>query len=71
MSRNVALVTGSSRGIGLAAAVALAREGFAVAINSPDQDDELRAALDRVHREGGAAMAVAFDVTDLPRMMMR
>lgn len=65
MSRNVALVTGSSRGIGLAAAVALAREGFAVAINSPDQDDELRAALDRVHREGGAAMAVAFDVTDL------
>ena len=31
----VALVTGSSRGIGLGAALALAQEGFAVAINGP------------------------------------
>lgn len=65
MSRNVALITGSSRGIGYAAANALAREGFAVAINGPADDEELREALARLRAEGATAMAVAFDVTDL------
>lgn len=63
--RPVALVTGSSRGIGLAAAVALAREGFSVAINGPMDDDELRGAVDRVRSEGGEVTAAPFDVTDL------
>lgn len=40
----VALVTGSSRGIGLAVAEALGREGFAVALNGPADDAELAAA---------------------------
>lgn len=65
MSRNVALVTGSSRGIGLATAVQLAREGFAVAVNGPADDDELRAAVERVRAEGVEAVAVPFDVSDL------
>lgn len=65
MSGQVALITGSSRGIGLAAAVALAREGFAVAVNGPGDDDELRAAADRVAEEGGAVHVAPFDVTDL------
>ena len=42
---NVALVTGSSRGIGLGAAKALASEGFAVALNGPFNDEELNAAV--------------------------
>ncbi|MBN7786145.1 3-ketoacyl-ACP reductase [Ponticoccus gilvus] len=65
MSRNVALVTGSSRGIGLATAVELAREGFAVAVNGPADDDELRAAVERVRAEGVEAVSVPFDVSDL------
>lgn len=65
MSRNIALVTGSSRGIGLATAVELAREGFAVAVNGPADDDELRAAVERVRSEGVEAVAVPFDVSDL------
>ena len=65
MSRNVALVTGSSRGIGLGAAVALAKEGFAVAINGPAEDDDLRAAAETVRGEGGEVLAIPFDVTDL------
>ena len=65
MSRQVALVTGSSRGIGLAAAVALAGKGFAVAVNGPAEDDELRAAVETVRGQGGDVVAAAFDVTDL------
>lgn len=65
MNRPVALVTGSSRGIGLAAASALAKEGFAVAINGPADDMELAAALDTVRALDVPAIALPFDVTDL------
>jgi 3-oxoacyl-[acyl-carrier protein] reductase len=61
----VALVTGSSRGIGLATAEALAREGFAVAINGPVDDAELQAAVARVAAMGGRVVAAPFDVTDI------
>lgn len=63
--RPVALVTGSSRGIGLAAAHALAREGFAIAVNGPQLDDELANAVESIRALGVPAMAAAFDVTDL------
>lgn len=65
MSGPCALVTGSSRGIGLGAAQALAHRGFAVALDGPSDNDELSAALDAVRREGQPATAVAFDVTNL------
>ncbi|MBW3097980.1 3-ketoacyl-ACP reductase [Pseudohoeflea coraliihabitans] len=65
MSRQVALVTGSSRGIGLASALALAREGFAVAVNGPADDSELHAALEQVRSEAVAVFAAPFDVSDL------
>lgn len=61
----VALVTGSSRGIGLAAAEALAREGIAVALNGPADDAELSAAAIRVTALGVPVFRAAFDVTDI------
>ncbi len=67
MSVQVALVTGSSRGIGLAAARALARSGFAVALNGPKHNDELRAAREKVEAIGNKVAAVAFDVSDVSR----
>lgn len=67
MSRQVALITGSSRGIGLASAVALAREGFAIAVNGPSDDAELQAAVETVRAEGGEVVAAPFDVTDHAR----
>jgi NAD(P)-dependent dehydrogenase (short-subunit alcohol dehydrogenase family) len=62
--RPVALVTGSSRGIGLATAKALAQAGFAVAVNGPQDDAELRAAVAGVSALG-PCVAAPFDVTDL------
>lgn len=61
----VALITGSSRGIGLAAAKALAAEGFAVALNGPFDDAELEEAVATIRDEGGTAIKVPFDVSDL------
>ncbi len=61
--RPVALVTGSSRGIGLAAAEALAREGFAVAVNGPTDDAELSDAVARIASLGVPVLAAPFDVT--------
>lgn len=61
----VALVTGSSRGIGLATAEALARDGFAIAINGPVADDELARAVDRIKALGARVVAAPFDVADI------
>ncbi len=65
MNSPAVLVTGSSRGIGLGAAVALAREGFAVAVHGPADDAELESALETVQAEGATATKIAFDVSDL------
>ncbi|MDU8944056.1 3-ketoacyl-ACP reductase [Ovoidimarina sediminis] len=65
MTGPVAFVTGSSRGIGLAAADALAREGFAVAVNGPADDAELKGAVARIEAAGARALPVVLDVTDL------
>ena len=60
-----ALVTGSSRGIGHAAAVALAREGFAIAVNGPADDGELKASAEAIAALGVPVTRAAFDVTDI------
>ncbi len=61
LSGRVALVTGSTRGIGHAIATALAAAGASVAITGRDRGraDEVAAAL------GGAAKGFACDVTDV------
>jgi len=63
--QQAALITGSSRGIGLGAAIALAKSGFAIALNAPLDDEELRAAEKTVARLGVPVVAVAGDIGDL------
>jgi 3-oxoacyl-[acyl-carrier protein] reductase len=64
LHNRVALVTGASRGIGRAVAVALAGAGADVAINYRTRAEEAASTRDAVRRTGRKAMIVQADVAD-------
>lgn len=59
----VALVTGASRGIGRAAALALARKGFDVAVNYREAKDRAGSVVKELEATGRRALAVRADVS--------
>jgi NAD(P)-dependent dehydrogenase (short-subunit alcohol dehydrogenase family) len=59
----IALVTGASRGIGAATAVALAKAGYHVVLTGRDEK-RLTAVDDQIHDVGGTATIAPFDLTD-------
>jgi 3-oxoacyl-[acyl-carrier protein] reductase len=61
---HVALVTGASRGIGAAIAVALGALGHRVIVNFHRNDAKARDVASAIHAAGGQAMTFAADVTD-------
>jgi 3-oxoacyl-[acyl-carrier protein] reductase len=62
-SQRVALVTGSSRGLGKAIALRLGRDGYAIAVNGLD-GAEVTAVVEAIRGAGGIAEAFVADVTD-------
>jgi NAD(P)-dependent dehydrogenase (short-subunit alcohol dehydrogenase family) len=63
----VAIVTGASRGIGRATAIALARRGVAVALAARNPV-ALVAVENQIHAEGGRAFTLVTDVSDESRV---
>jgi 3-oxoacyl-[acyl-carrier protein] reductase len=60
----VALVTGSSRGLGAVIARRLARDGFAVAVNGRPGDEQVAAVCTAIVADGGTGAGFYADVTD-------
>lgn len=63
MKNRVALVTGASRGIGKAIALALAESGAAVVVNYRERGDEAEAVSQVIRANGGRAAACRADVS--------
>lgn len=64
MTARTALVTGASRGIGRATAVALAQAGFDLALHYRSGRDEAEATLRQVEAAGRQGRLLGFDIAD-------
>ena len=62
--KKVALITGSSRGIGRAEAITLARDGYAVCVNCVEREDEAQELVNMLRSNGCETMWYKADVSD-------
>ena len=64
----VAIVTGSSKGIGKACAIRLAKDGYTVVINYSSSDEAASQVLEQIKKDGGDGMVYKADVSDLSQV---
>lgn len=67
MSDSTVLVTGSSRGIGRAIALRLARDGYDIVLHCRSQVEQAEAVAASIRELGRQARVVQFDITDRER----
>ncbi|MBI1876952.1 MAG: SDR family oxidoreductase [Chloroflexi bacterium] len=67
LEHKVAFVTGAGRGIGRAAALALAQAGAAVVLAARSAD-EINSLADEIKHHGGKALAIPTDVSDVAQV---
>jgi 3-oxoacyl-[acyl-carrier protein] reductase len=65
LSGEIALITGGSRGIGKACALALAEAGAEVLINYNQNQAKAEEICETIRKKGGIATAVGFDVSNI------
>ena len=70
LSGKVAIVTGSSRGIGAATAQRLAADGAAVAVNYARSAEKAEEVAERIHKAGGKAITIKADIGDWSQARM-
>ena len=63
---SVAIVTGASRGIGRACALALAKQGYDVAVNYVSNEEAAKRVMEEVQGFGVRELTVRADTSDLP-----
>jgi 3-oxoacyl-[acyl-carrier protein] reductase len=63
LNNKVAIITGSSRGIGSAIATRLAQDGATVVINYSHSGDKAEASVREIEQQGGKAIALQADVS--------
>jgi len=68
LSGHVALVTGSSKGLGASIVRNLASAGASVVVNAFNNTDRAQKLADEINEEGGKAIAVGADVTKAPQI---
>jgi len=61
----VALITGSSRGIGLAIAEKMADDGFSIVLNGVNPSSHLDSAADYLRSKGTQVLVLPFDISDI------
>lgn len=60
----IAVITGGSRGIGAATAIAAARRGMGVILTYNQNPDAAESVVERIKADGGKAVALQLDVSD-------
>lgn len=65
----LALVTGGSRGIGRATARLLAAQGYRVAVNYRQREEEARQVVAQIQQQGGDAFAIRADISNEAEVM--
>ena len=64
MNKNIAFITGATRGIGKQIAITLAKNGFDIALNYRTENDDLKSAQEEIKNFGVDCLAVQGDVSN-------